>query len=134
MKNKLFILLIGFITLFGLVALSVPAVTESDTYTGYLVDTLCWDAGTGADDSNVKTNPEDHTVMCALMKPCIQSGYSLLVKNSSGVYEAHTLDKKGNRMAVKYLKNLHKTKDVRVDIKGTWDGDVLKVESIMDVM
>ena len=41
--------------------------------------------------------------MCALMEPCIDSGYSVLVKNESGGFDAYKLDRKGNRMAVEFL-------------------------------
>jgi hypothetical protein len=105
----------------------------ADTYTGYLADIKCVEKGTAADGANMSTNPEDHTVMCALMKPCIRSGYTLLVKNASGTYDSFPLDKRGNKMAVEYLRSTKKMDNILVNINGSMAGGNIQVESIEEV-
>ena len=35
------------------------------------------------DGANMKTNPENHSVMCALMPPCIASNYSIITNTAA---------------------------------------------------
>lgn len=113
---------------------TIPVFSDAETFTGYLADNLCIESGTAADGANMRTNPEDHTVMCALMEPCIKSGYAVMVKNGSGGFDVYKLDRKGNKMAVKYLENLHKQKDIYVAVTGTLEGDTIQVSEIKDAM
>jgi hypothetical protein len=66
------------------------------------------------------------------MKPCIESGYTLLVKNSSGNFDSLALDKKGNKLAVKYLKKTDKTDNIHVTITGTVMDNMIQVDRITD--
>jgi hypothetical protein len=134
MRRKIYILAITFILFTGLSLVSAFADDGSHTHTGILVDILCFDSGFAADGADMANNPEDHTVMCALMKPCISSGYTLLVQNSSGSYESFPLDAKGNKMVVKYLKKTKKKDNTLVHIKGTLKGNTIQAETIMDAM
>jgi hypothetical protein len=134
MIRKIFILTIALVLFTGLSLVSAFADEGAHTHTGILADILCVDSGFAADGADMANNPENHTVMCALMKPCIASGYTLLVKNSSGSFDSFPLDAKGNKMAVKYLKKTKNKDNILVDIKGTEKGNMIQVESIMDAM
>ena len=85
-------------------------------------------------DRGFCSNPEDHTVMCALMKPCIESGYSVLVTNGSGGYDAIKLDNRSNKKAEEYIRDLHQEDDIYVHVTGTMRGDTLKVTEIKEAM
>jgi hypothetical protein len=133
MKQKITIVAVAVFILAVLGGFSLYA-GSSQTFTGYLADNLCIEGGTAADGANMKTNPEDHTVMCALMKPCIESGYSVLVKNGSGGFDTYMLDKRGNKKAVEFLKDLHREDDIYVHVMGTLKGDTIKVTEIKDAL
>jgi hypothetical protein len=113
-------------------AISVSA--ENETFTGYLGDNLCIDSETAADGADMFSNPEDHTVMCALMKPCIKSGYAVMVKNGTGGFDVYKLDRKGNKMAVKFIESLDRTADIYVQVMGTLKGDTIQVSEIRDAL
>lgn len=113
---------------------AVSALADTETFTGYLADNLCLESGVAGDGANMNTNPEDHTKMCALMKPCIRSGYSVLVKNSSGGFDAVPLNKKGNKMAVKFIENLHRTDNLYVHVTGMMKDGTLQVSEIEDAL
>jgi hypothetical protein len=82
----------------------------------------------------MKTNPEDHTVMCALMKPCIDSGYAVMVKNGSGEFDVYKLDKRGNKKAEDFIRNLNREADIYVHVVGTLKGDTIRVSEIKDAL
>ena len=107
---------------------------SGEKFTGYLADNLCIESGTSADGADMRMNPEGHTVMCALMKPCIESGYSVLVKNGSGGFDAYMLDKRGNKKALEFLNNLNREDDIYVHVMGTLKGDTIKVTEIKDAL
>ena len=133
MKHKITIVAIAVLILAALAAITLNAET-GEKFTGYLADNLCLEGGTAADGANMRTNPEDHTVMCALMKPCIDSGYSVLVKNGSGGFDTYMLDKRGNRKAEAFLKDLHREDDIYVHVMGTLKGDTIRVTDIKDAL
>ena len=132
MKQKFSLMMVVLVVVMFSSMISAVAAPGAQTHTGYLADILCVDSGTAADGAIMATNPEDHTVMCALMKPCIESGYTLLVKNSSGGFDSLPLDKKGNKLAVKYLKNTDKIDNIYVTITGTLMDNVIQVDRITD--
>ena len=132
MKQKISLIMVAFVFVMFFSMFSAVAVQGAQTYIGYLADILCVDSGTAADGANMAMNPQDHTVMCALMKPCIKSGYTLLVKNPSGGFDSLPLNKKGNKLAVKYLKNTDKTDNIYVTITGTMMDNMIQVDGITD--
>lgn len=135
MRHK--ILILSFLLLVLAASFSISAFAGSRAYTGYLADNLCVESGVAADGADMATNPGDHTVGCALMKPCIESGYTLLIENSSGTFDSLPLDDKGNRKAVRYLKKLEragKEDNILVSISGTVRDNKLQVERIEDAM
>jgi hypothetical protein len=132
MRQKLTVLAVASLLFTAFVVVSLVADTGSKTYTGYLADNLCVRSGIAADGANMATNPEKHTVACALMKPCVASGYTLLMKNPSGKFDSYPLDDKGNTLAVSYLKKTKKTDNILVTISGTMKDNMLQVKSIED--
>jgi hypothetical protein len=133
MRHKITIVAIAIFILAALGAVSLYA-GANETFTGYLADNLCIESGTAADGANMRTNPEDHTVKCALMKPCVESGYAVMVKNGSGEFDVYKLDKKGNKKAVAFFENLHREADLYVHVTGTLKGDTIKVTDIKDAL
>jgi hypothetical protein len=98
MKKKFIVITAA---LFIITALSAAFLfAGNEMFTGYLADNLCIDHGVAADGANMKTNPEDHTVHCALIEPCIDSGFAVMVKNGSGEF---TGSLKAGRIRVKEI-------------------------------
>jgi hypothetical protein len=133
MRHKITIVAIAIFILAALGAASLYA-GANETFTGYLADNLCIESGTAADGANMRTNPEDHTVKCALMKPCVESGYAVMVKNGSGGFDSYKLDKRGNKKAVEFIENLHREADIYVQVVGSLKGDTIKVTEIKDAL
>ena len=133
MKQKITIVSIAVLILAAVAAISLYA-ESGEKFTGYLADNLCIESGFAADGANMKDNPEDHTVKCALMKPCIESGYAVMVKNGSGGFDVFKLDKKGNKKAVDFIEDLHREADIYVHVTGTLKGDTIRVTEIKDAL
>ena len=132
MKQKL---LVFTVSLFIITALGAALLfAGNEEFTGYLADNLCIENGFAADGANMKTNPEGHTVMCALMEPCIDSGFAVMLKNGSGEFDVYKLDKKGNKMAVEFLEGLDRDDDINVQITGSMKAGRIRVKEINDVM
>ncbi len=81
-----------------------------------VVDTMCV--------SKVKANPDAHKRSCALQ--CSKSGYGLIT--SDGTYLK--FDAAGNEKTVAALKASKKEDHVRATVKGTREGDTIKVDSV----
>jgi hypothetical protein len=47
-------------------------------YEGILADRLCVDSRIASDGSDMLIGPQEHTVSCLLMPPCVDSGFTLL--------------------------------------------------------
>ena len=132
MKHKLIVITA---TVFIISALSAALLfAGSEEFTGYLADNLCIDKGVAADGANMKTNPEDHTVMCALMEPCIDSGFAVMVRIGSGEYDIYKLDRKGNKLAVEFLEELDREADLLVTVTGSLRDGRIRVKEISDAM
>ncbi len=99
------------------------------TVTGYLCDVFCGTRPQSLDLNDLKKNPEKHTVRCLLMPPCEGSGYGVLVNMGTAEFKNYILkyrfDKKGNVLAVRYLKGLKKKDNVLVTVTGQDDNGVL---------
>jgi hypothetical protein len=89
-------------------ALVVAADKRGNTYRGWFVDRLCAVKGRGADGIDLKTSPQNHTVGCALMPPCIASGYGIYVDKGDGSFDFYKLDKTGSDLALNILKTKRK--------------------------
>jgi hypothetical protein len=116
----------------------MPAVfllAATQTYSGVMVDNLCISKGKGFDGvdlSGDSAQPAKHSVKCLKMPPCTSSGFSIYVEKSSGGFDIYKLDKKGNDLAAKLLKNTKKTDNYVVSVTGSLSGDVLTVDSIKE--
>ncbi len=85
----------------------------AETWSGTVVDTMC----KGKDVAS-------HTRQCALA--CAKGGYGLVTSDGKFV----KFDETGNAKALAVLKASKKDKDMRANVTGTLDGDIIKVESI----
>lgn len=118
------------ISVLGLVLLLAGAALaaregKSVKLTGYIIDNKC--SGRAATENGAE-KVKNHTVKCAQMPPCAESGYALFVDN-----KLYKLDAEGNKKAAEVLKNTKLEKGLQVEIEGTLDGETLKVKSIKEV-
>jgi hypothetical protein len=109
---------------------------KGTTYNGWLVDQLCAGApdGIAGDGVDLKVSPELHSLKCALMPPCIASGYGIYVQKEGGGYEFYKFDKKGSSLAESYLKKTTKENRIGVEVTGTLKGDTIKVKTLSEAM
>jgi len=106
------------------------------TYSGWLVDQLCAYSPTGeaGDGTRPNENPEQHSRKCALMPPCIASGYGIFIEKKDGGYAFYKFDKKGSTLAEKYLKGTSKEDHIAVKVTGSMKGNVIKVKTLTEVV
>ena len=69
---------------------------------------------------------EAHTRECALMPACQKSGYGIFTWDQKFL----AFDAAGNRKALELIKTSKKLDDFEVEVTGTVEGDIIKVESI----
>jgi hypothetical protein len=100
------------------VAASVPlALAAEMTWTNVpVVDTMCID--------KVKADPDKHTRSCALQ--CAKSGYGLITADGAFL----KFDAAGNEKTVAALKATKKNDHLRATVKGTREGETIKVTSV----
>jgi len=91
---------------------------------GYLIDNACADSA-----RDLGPRAKGHSVSCALMDSCEQSGYSVVTEDN----KRYKLTEKGNGMAEELLKNTKTTKGVKVAIEGNLNGDTLDVTKLTEV-
>lgn len=103
------------LTLLALTALPLAAATETWTNAA-LADGGC--------QKKVKNTPDSHTRDCALK--CASAGFGVFTA------DGHYLkfDAKGNEQALAALKATDKKDHLRVDVKGTLDGETIQVETL----
>jgi hypothetical protein len=109
---------------------------KGTAYKGWLVDQLCAMApdSVAADGVDLKVSPEMHSLHCALMPPCIASGYGIYVQKDGGGYEFYKFDKKGSALAEEYLKKTSKQDRIGVEVTGTMKGDIIRVKTLSESM
>ncbi len=90
---------------------------------GVLLDRMCSAKIVASKDMKAAA---DHTRDCALMDPCMKSGYGVLTSDGKFI----VLDNAGNEKAVQALKASKKAKDIRVQVSGELAGDAMKVTGI----
>lgn len=96
---------------------AVPALAANTTYKDVsVVDVNC--------SKKVAANPDAHSRSCALA--CADSGFGILTKDGQFL----KFDAKGNREIKQELKASHEKDHLRVNVKGTVEGDTLKVSSV----
>ncbi|HLJ49363.1 MAG TPA: hypothetical protein VKU01_25295 [Bryobacteraceae bacterium] len=84
------------------------------TFSGTVIDVMCKDKDAAA-----------HTKDCALS--CAKGGFGIVTSDGKFM----KFDEKGNAKALAAIKATKKSSDLKATVKGTADGDVLKVDSIM---
>jgi len=94
--------------------------------TGYIIDNAC--AAGRATGDNAADKVKNHTVKCAQMAKCAESGYALYADG-----KLYKLDEDGNKKAGELLKNTKVERGMQVTIEGTLDGETLKVSKIAEV-
>ena len=112
-----------------IVALSFAAIItaqdKSVSLTGYVVDKAC-SAG-AAKKADPMAAAAGHSKKCALMEPCIKSGYGVF---SDGKF--YEFDAKGNELAKGLLDNTSKDKGIKVKVEGKVSGSQIAVASISE--
>ena len=91
---------------------------------GYLIDNACAD---GAKDLGPRA--KGHSVSCALMDNCEQSGYSVVTDDN----KRYKLDEKGNGNAAELLKSTQTKKGLKVAVEGTVKDDTISVTKLTEV-
>lgn len=119
------ILFAGLVLLLASVAVAARD-SKSVKLTGYIIDNACA-AGRAAGD-NAAEKVKNHTVKCAQMPKCAESGYALYADG-----KLYKLDAEGNKKAAELLKNTKVEKGMQVAIEGTVEGDTLTVTTISEV-
>ena len=87
----------------------VPA-AEADEIVGYLIDSACGNRVV-ADLGKV----QEHTVACALMGPCQESGYGLVVNR-----EFLKFDEEGDKKALAFLEATDMKSHLKVKVSGSY--------------
>lgn len=119
------ILFAGLVLLLASVAVAARD-SKSVKLTGYIIDNACA-AGRAAGD-NAAEKVKNHTVKCAQMPKCAESGYALYADG-----KLYKLDAEGNKKAAELLKNTKVEKGMQVAVEGTVEGDTLTVTTISEV-
>jgi len=94
--------------------------------TGYIIDNAC--AAGRATGDNAAEKVKNHTVKCAQMPKCAESGYALYADG-----KLYKLDAEGNKKAAELLKNTKVEKGMQVTVEGSVDADKLTVKTISEV-
>ena len=110
----------------------LPVQAKAMEFKGILSDVACWTAGKAGDGTDMKLNPEKHTVACLKMPGCMKSGYGIVMKDVEGKYEFYKFDAAGSKMAVDLLNKTTKTDNMMITVMGTKEKDMIKVESIVE--
>ncbi|HEY2934762.1 MAG TPA: hypothetical protein VGK99_23760 [Acidobacteriota bacterium] len=114
MQRKYFSL---FVLIVLLVALSAFGADKS--YSGMLMDKMC--SASSGDAAKVAK----HSKACALMDSCIASGYGIVIDGKFIKFDAN-----GDKLVSEWLEKTDKTRELKIEVTGTMDGDILKVETL----
>jgi hypothetical protein len=97
---------------------------EDVKLTGYIIDNAC-----GAKNAGDPDKIKGHSKTCALMPPCVKSGYAVYADG-----KLYKFDQAGNAKAEALLKSSKAEKGIQVTVEGEkLDGDVIKVKSLSEV-
>jgi hypothetical protein len=102
-------------------AVSLSAFAADTTVKGYLVDIAC-----STEEGSKPGFGAKHSKDCLQMDDCVKSGYGVLTSDNKVV----KFDKAGNEQAKKFIADLKKAKDIRVNVQGTVNGDTMSVSKI----
>ena len=96
------------------------------TLNGYIIDNAC--AGGMAKKATLGESVKTHKTSCALMPPCVTSGYAVYTAEG----KLYKFDKAGNDQAEALLKDTETKAGVKVEVEGTLDGDTIKVTKLAE--
>src|SRR4030067_3085482 len=135
--KKVLMLMVVSVAIVALCALAFGA-GKAELYKGYLADVLCATQpnGIASDGANMKTQPEKHTLACAVAPGCAASGYGLEINQgtaSAKNYVFYKFDKKGNDLAAQILKATKKKDNLSVEVQGVKEAGMIKVTSIKEI-
>ena len=132
-KKTITIMVLVFAVSLLAIGLSYAASGKAVTYKGWVVDQLCASKGTAFDGIDLKTSPQNHSVGCALMPPCITSGYGIYVDKGDGSFDFYKLDKSGSDLALIILKNETKKDHVQLEVTGMLKGDTIQAKTLKEI-
>ncbi|HYX52095.1 MAG TPA: hypothetical protein VE783_01505 [Candidatus Limnocylindrales bacterium] len=100
---------------------AIGAFAADSTVSGYLVDLAC-----AAEDGQKADFGLKHKKSCLEMDECAKSGYGVLTSDKKVV----KFDKAGNEQAKKFIADLKKGSDIKVNVTGSVNGDTMSVSKI----
>ena len=122
MARKAFV--ISVVLLFA--AIAFAAGSDTIKLKGYVIDNAC---SARAKGENGVEKVKAHSIKCAQMANCAKSGYAVVTEEG----KLYKLDDAGNTKVADILKATKVDKGLQVQVEGTVDGDVLKVQTISEV-
>jgi hypothetical protein len=102
-------------------ALAMSAFAADTTVKGYLVDIAC-----ATTDGQQPGFGAKHSKSCLEMDDCAKSGYGILTDDKKVIH----FDAAGNQQAKKFIADLKKSKDIKVNVTGAVKGDTMTVSKI----
>jgi hypothetical protein len=102
-------------------AAAISAFAADTTVKGYLVDLSC-----AAEEGSKPGFGAKHSKDCLQMDDCAKSGYGVLTDDKKVI----KFDKAGNEQAKKFISDLKKAKDIKVNVAGDVKGDTMTVSKI----
>jgi len=102
-------------------AVAISAFAADTTVKGYLVDLSC-----AAEEGSKPSFGAKHSKDCLQMEECAKSGYGVLTDDKKVI----KFDKTGNEQAKKFINDLKKPKDIKVNVAGNVNGDTMTVNKI----
>src|SRR4030095_1337656 len=99
---------------------------KSVTLNGLLIDNAC--AGAHAKDPGFKDMVKKHKTSCALMPPCVKSGYAVLTDDG----KLYKFDEAGNKSVEALLRDTATKAGVSVAVEVTVDGDTIHVTKVTE--
>jgi hypothetical protein len=109
------------LTLVLLAAVALSAFAAETKVQGYLVDLAC-----AAEAGQKPGFGANHTTGCLQMPACVKSGYGVLTDDKKVI----KFDSASNAKAKQFIADLKKTKDIKVNVTGTVNGDNITVSKI----
>ena len=88
---------------------------------GYLVDLAC-----AKEEGQTPGFGAKHSKMCLQMPECVKSGYGVLTEDKKVI----KFDAASNAKAKQFISGLEKTKDIKVSVTGTLNGERIAVSKI----
>jgi hypothetical protein len=131
MNKKIIVAFFIFVAVLSIGSLLL-AQGKSMEYKGILSDVACRTKGTAGDGTDMKMNPEKHTVACMKMPGCMKSGYGLIMKDTADKLTFYEFDAARNKLAADLLNKTTKTDNMMITVMGTMVDGKLKIESLVE--